>query len=115
MAADERPHDESSGTPAPRTPRTRPLRSGRERRAPEGSDLANGRATGRAEAVAVSDDMLDELLGALLAVRDGDFSTRLPTRRVGVMGEIALAFNQMADTNARMTKELQRVGRVVGR
>jgi HAMP domain-containing protein len=59
--------------------------------------------------------MLDDLLNALIAVRDGNFAARLPTRRVGVMGEIALAFNQMADTNARMTKELQRVGRVVGR
>src|SRR5205807_2705187 len=52
---------------------------------------------------------------ALTAARDGDFSVRLPARRGSVMGEIAAVYNQMADTNARMAKELVRVSRVIGR
>src|SRR5207248_496789 len=39
----------------------------------------------------------------------------LPARRGSVMGEIAAVYNQMADTNARMAKELVRVSRVIGR
>src|SRR3954468_6474644 len=58
---------------------------------------------------------LQELLRALTAARDGDFSVRLPARRGSVMGEIAAVYNQMADTNARMAKELVRVSRVIGR
>src|SRR3989440_179030 len=58
---------------------------------------------------------LQELLRALTAARDGDFSVRLSARRGSVMGEIAAVYNQMADTNARMAKELVRVSRVIGR
>src|SRR3954454_20253302 len=64
--------------------------------------------------VASKADALEGLLRALLAVRDGDFSVRLPARRVGVMGEISSAFNQLVDMNARMSRELVRVGRVIG-
>src|SRR5438477_65555 len=62
-----------------------------------------------------SERALQELLRALTAARDGDFSVRLPARRGSVMGEIAAVYNQMADTNARMAKELVRVSRVIGR
>ncbi|HEV3353623.1 MAG TPA: HAMP domain-containing protein, partial [Acidimicrobiales bacterium] len=64
---------------------------------------------------APSPHALQELLRALTAARDGDFSVRLPARRGSVMGEIAAVYNQMADTNARMAKELVRVSRVIGR
>src|SRR5437588_104080 len=62
-----------------------------------------------------SERALQELLRALTAARDGDFSVRLPARRGSVIGEIAAVYNQMADTNARMAKELVRVSRVIGR
>src|SRR5438046_5246874 len=58
---------------------------------------------------------LQELLRAMTAARDGDFGIRLPGRRGTVMGEIAIAYNQMAESNARMAKELVRVSRVIGR
>src|SRR5438270_851154 len=64
---------------------------------------------------APSPHALQELLRALTAARDGDFSVRLPARRGSVMGELGAAYNQMADTNARMAKELVRVSRVIGR
>jgi hypothetical protein len=63
--------------------------------------------------VTIRADALEGLLQALLAVRDGDFTVRLPVRRVGVMGEISSAFNHMVDMNARMSRELARVGRVI--
>ncbi|MDQ1373695.1 MAG: hypothetical protein QOJ09_1033, partial [Actinomycetota bacterium] len=56
-----------------------------------------------------------ELLDALKAARGGDFSVRLPSRRAGLAGQVAVVFNDLMASNARMAKELQRVGRVVGR
>ncbi len=55
------------------------------------------------------------LLQALQAMRDGDFSVRLPSDWVGLSGKIADTFNEIAVTNARMASELDRVGVVVGR
>jgi HAMP domain-containing protein/CheY-like chemotaxis protein/signal transduction histidine kinase len=58
---------------------------------------------------------LSELLGVLQAVRDGDFSVRLPGDKVGLEGKIADTFNEIVAANARMADELQRVGQSVGR
>ena len=59
--------------------------------------------------------LLGDLRSALRAVREGDFSARLSTRRRGLLGEIAAEFNELAATNQRMAKELVRVGRIIGR
>jgi HAMP domain-containing protein/CheY-like chemotaxis protein/signal transduction histidine kinase len=56
-----------------------------------------------------------ELLRALQAVRDGDFSVRLPGDWTGVEGKIADTFNEIVASNARMASELERVGTVVGK
>jgi HAMP domain-containing protein/signal transduction histidine kinase/DNA-binding response OmpR family regulator len=56
-----------------------------------------------------------ELLHALLAVRSGDFSVRLPGDRTGLEGKIADTFNEIVAANARMAAELKRVGHVVGK
>lgn len=56
-----------------------------------------------------------ELLHALLAVRSGDFSVRLPGDRTGLDGKIADTFNEIVAANARMAAELKRVGHVVGK
>jgi len=58
---------------------------------------------------------LSELLGALQAVRDGDFSVRLPGDWTGLEGKIADTFNEIVAANARMADELERVGNVVGK
>ncbi len=59
---------------------------------------------------------LRALLKALEAARDGDFSVRLsPRARDGVVGEIAAAYDALAERNARMEAEMARIGRVVGR
>jgi len=58
---------------------------------------------------------LSELLRALQAVRDGDFSVRLPGDWSGLEGKIADTFNEIVASNARMASELERVGTVVGK
>jgi HAMP domain-containing protein/CheY-like chemotaxis protein/signal transduction histidine kinase len=58
---------------------------------------------------------LSELLRALQAVRDGDFSVRLPGDWTGLEGKIADTFNEIVSSNARMASELERVGTVVGK
>src|SRR5262249_6081517 len=62
-------------------------------------------------------DTIDQtqLLRALRAVRRGDFSVRLPGNQVGAASEIADAFNDVVELNARLAKEVDRVGKAVGR
>jgi len=57
---------------------------------------------------------LRNLLQALLALRSGDFSVRMPSDHLGLQGKIADAFNEIAACNARMAQELEQVGQVVG-
>src|SRR3989475_12292729 len=56
-----------------------------------------------------------QLLAALAAFKRGDFSARLPDEWTGVAGKIADTFNDVVATNQRMTQELARIGRVVGK
>ncbi|TML38890.1 MAG: HAMP domain-containing protein, partial [Actinobacteria bacterium] len=72
---------------------------------PSGGDGAKKRAPVRSSAGGnghVDDKALEELLRALTAAKNGDFSLRLPERRAGLMGKIAAAYKG-------------RVGRIVGR
>src|SRR5882762_5225229 len=58
---------------------------------------------------------IGQLLAALMAFKRGDFSARLPEDWTGVSGKIADTFNAVIRTNQRMTQELERIVRVVGR
>ena len=58
---------------------------------------------------------LRALLQALHAVRDGDFSVRLPGHWTGLHGKIGDTFNEIVMSNARIASEIKRVGHVVGR
>src|SRR2546421_2104176 len=62
-------------------------------------------------------DELDvrQLLAALMAFKRGDFSARLPDDWTGVAGKIADTFNEVIGNNQRMTQELDRIGRAVGK
>ena len=62
-----------------------------------------------------SDFDTGQLLAALMAFKRGDFSTRLPDDWTGVPGKIADTFNAVIETNQRMTRELERMVRVVGK
>ena len=50
-----------------------------------------------------------------MAFKRGDFSARLPEDWTGVPGKIADTFNAVIEANERMTRELERIGRVVGK
>ncbi|TWP48142.1 HAMP domain-containing protein [Lentzea tibetensis] len=67
-----------------------------------------------AERTQQAPDRLQQLLGGLKAVRDGDFSTRLPQVDDVLMDEMATVFNGMVDQLARFTSEVTRVAREVG-
>ncbi len=56
-----------------------------------------------------------QLLGALRALRRGDFSVRLPEEVDGLDGEIATLFNEVVGMNEALTKEFERLAKVVGK
>ena len=58
---------------------------------------------------------LQQLLGALQAMRVGDFSVRLPGNQTGLYGKIADTFNDIVAANERMAQQIDRVGQVVGK
>ena len=57
---------------------------------------------------------LEQLLAGLMAVRGGDFSTRLAPTGDPLVDEIAGVFNRMADQLDQFTSEVTRVAREVG-
>src|SRR3954452_14740953 len=63
---------------------------------------------------AASADELRELLRVFSAVRDGDFTVRLPGHWTGLVGKIADAVNEVVASNQSMASQLERVGQVVG-
>ncbi len=70
---------------------------------------------GQAPVPAIPQLQVSKLLRALQAVRDGDFTVRLPGDWTGVEGKIADTFNEIVAANARMASQLERVGTVVGK
>ncbi len=73
---------------------------------------SNGKVTAPPEAAAVD---LRKLLRALQAVRDGDFSVRLPSDQTGLAGKVADTFNEIISSNQRLAHELERAGQIVGK
>jgi HAMP domain-containing protein/signal transduction histidine kinase/DNA-binding response OmpR family regulator len=55
------------------------------------------------------------LLAALISLKRGDCSVRLPLHWTGVAGKVADTFNQVVELNERMARELERLSRVVGK
>ncbi|MBV9618614.1 MAG: HAMP domain-containing protein, partial [Verrucomicrobia bacterium] len=58
---------------------------------------------------------LKQLLNALTSFKRGDFSVRLPAEWTGLAGKVADTFNDVIAINERMSRELDRIGRVVGK
>src|SRR5882724_10475359 len=78
----------------------------------------NGHATAEAQAnghTGVTSSELRVLLSGLQAMRDGDFSVRLPGDWTGLEGKIADTFNEIVGANQQMAQELKRLGQVVGK
>jgi methyl-accepting chemotaxis protein len=55
------------------------------------------------------------LLAALVSLKRGDFTVRLPGDWNGMAGKIADAFNSVIDRNERMHHEVARLSRMVGK
>ncbi|HEY9747872.1 MAG TPA: HAMP domain-containing protein, partial [Allocoleopsis sp.] len=58
---------------------------------------------------------LRQLLKILSAVKKGNFSVRMADEYTGMAGKVADALNDIIELNERMTKELERIGKVVGK
>ena len=58
---------------------------------------------------------LKQLLNALTAFKRGNFSVRLPEDWTGLAGKVADTFNEVIAINERMSGELERITRVVGK
>src|SRR6266581_5267134 len=58
---------------------------------------------------------LKQFLSALIAFKRGSFSVRLPADWTGLAGKVADTFNEVIAINERMSRELERIGRVVGK
>ena len=58
---------------------------------------------------------LRKLLRALQAVRDGNFSVRLPGDQTGLAGKIADTFNEIVISNEQLALELKHAGQIVGK
>src|SRR5438132_6866245 len=56
-----------------------------------------------------------KLLHVLTGFKKGDFTVRLPLDWNGTAGKIADAFNDVVERNERMSRELERFSRVVGK
>ena len=61
------------------------------------------------------ESQLRQILTALVAFRDGDFSARLPADWGGIDGRIADAFNQTIAQEDRIAREISRVSVMVGK
>jgi methyl-accepting chemotaxis protein len=62
-------------------------------------------------------DLLDvkELLKTMMALKQGDFSVRLPIEWTGMAGKIADTFNTVVETNENMASELERLRQAVAK
>jgi len=56
-----------------------------------------------------------ELLRVLTAVKNGDFSVRMPIDDVGVTGKICDALNEIISLNEKMMEEFTRAGNTIGK
>src|ERR1700712_2552211 len=83
----------------------------RDRKKFSATDNGHGKTTAGDAAPARS----RQLLMAMLAFRDGDFSVRLPADWPGVDGRIAEAFNQSLAHEGRISREVARLSVTVGK
>jgi HAMP domain-containing protein/CheY-like chemotaxis protein/signal transduction histidine kinase len=74
-----------------------------------------GTATNGAPPPPAAHEPLHELLRVMQAVRDGDFSERLPGNWDGIEGKLADALNEIIFNSGRLADELARVGDAVGK
>ena len=72
------------------------------------------RRAGQNGTVEVSKQDLKALVDALRQARDGELNVRL-SEKTGAVGDVAKAFNQLAERREGLSRELARVSKVIGR
>src|SRR5437868_12971314 len=96
--SDSTQHKISNGQPLAKRPRSH---------APQPPAISDGTAT-----VTVAE--MDSLLTSLIALKNGDFTARMPVTWTGLAGKIADTFNTVIERNQKMASELARLSQVVG-
>ena len=91
-------------------PQVSPKTNGRKNAKKNGH--ANGNGNGYARLTQAD---LSLVLTTLQAMRDGDFSVRLPGDWIGLEGKVADTFNEIVAANQQMAQELRRIGQVIGK
>jgi methyl-accepting chemotaxis protein len=81
------------------------------RRRQSASDTTARNGTG----ATIPEDDLQPLLDALRAAAHGERAVRLDTRRKGMLGQVARAFNELSQVREKTTDEIVRVATVIGR
>ena len=76
---------------------------------------ANGNGNGNGRAARRQQTCTEQILNALIAFRNGGFSTRLPVQWTGVYGKIADVFNEILAFSERRANEMARISRMVGK
>jgi len=74
-----------------------------------------GNGNGGGEGGAISPQEARLLLAALISLRQGDSSVRLPADWDGMPGKLAETFNEVVELNERMAEELSRLRQKVGK
>ncbi len=84
---------------------------------PSAAKKAVGRGSGASSPAGADLDraQLKRLLAAMDAMRDGNFRKRLPVSGEGLVTDLAIAYNDIADRQQHILSELTRVQRVAGR
>ena len=94
---------------------TRPRKKSRPAPPPSIETGAVTNGSTRAHAHDSAEARNEQLLAAMVAFRDGDFSVRLPTYWSGSDARVAEAFNQAIGYTERMSSEITRLSATVGR
>src|SRR5690242_16511343 len=81
----------------------------------EGIENGNNGSVATLDAPVSRDEHLSEILKAIVAFRDGDFSVRLPLEWSGIDGRIAEAFNQTIIQEDHVSREIARLSIAVGK
>src|SRR5580765_3234285 len=111
IRADEAPASRGRGNAS--LPRSR-----RATKTESGNRPANGSRVGSdSHNQSESNGHLDgeQILSGLLALKKGNFATKLPLGWTGISGKVADAFNEVAELMAHSSDELSRISRVVGK
>ena len=109
--------------PTRRKPTRTPAKSAARRATSQPASVAPAKRNGRAKkpapvatnGAAPSEAALQDLLEALIAARKGDFSQRMSIRQKGLMRDIAINYNELIEAQGRVTKELGRLSKIIGR